>query len=499
MTLAKRPPPDPALIRRAKAERARRNLEAAKEERARRRAARAEQHQDDLVKFAYEVLGLTPWPRGTEVLSAIQDHDRVAIRAGRKVMKSTAGIAAAIWWAYRGGKVMATSATYAQLEDPLWVELRKLIGQSGLQVHVPLEPDTPVRFDSGGTIVGRVAAQPENMQGPSGADSFYLIDEASGVRRAIFGAIEGNVAGGGKIIQMGNPTQLTGSFYDAFHRESAAWHGIRISSRESPNVLAGRMVVPGLALPEWISEMERKHGPDSQFVGIHVDGEFPTTGANSVIPLKLSQAAMDAWGTRATDPGRLHLGVDVGRSGDDPSVVYARRGKHAYPPLTEHGTDSYAVARMVLTALKLYGTEIEQDRHLIEQRPELQPVVNLDVIGIGAGAYDVLHTQHGHVLEVHGINVAENATDPEAYHRLRDQLTFALKDWLTEGGTYPPHQDTHEELIAFTYGFDTRGRYTVSSKDEMKETLGRSPDHADALALSVMQTEASSIWVRSLA
>lgn len=299
----------------------------------------------------------------------------------------------------------------------------------------------------------------------------YLIDEASGVRREIVDAIEGNTAGGGKIIMFGNPTQLAGPFYDAFHDPNSRYHTIHISSRESPNVVAGEPIIDGLAIPDWIEAVEAEHGADSPFVSIHVDGEFPSTGANSVFPLALVDAAMKRH-AEVTGGGNLTLGVDVARSGNDESVIYPVRGGHAHDPLAyRNQTGPTLGARVIHEATqRRVGEEIV--------------TVNVDVIGVGASVYDWLAGNAPEWVVVNPVNVAAKATS-ERYRLLRDQISFALRTWLDEGGAIPRHDETKADLVAYTYSFDERGRYRVASKDELKLVLKRSPDYGDALGLAV--------------
>lgn len=421
------------------------------------------------------------WHRQVEMLEAIRDQDRVAVRAGRKVSKSTTAVVAALWWAVtRKGKVFMTSMTHSQIKDILWSELRTIVEKSEFSFrNIPLDPKTGFRPRHGGSIVGRTADNRENMQGYSGADTLYLVDEASGMDRTIFEAIDGNTAGGGKIVLMGNPTRTAGIYYDAFHRNRKEWHGIRISSRESPNVVEDRIVIPGLAVKSWVDKQDEKFGKDDPYVRVHVDGEFPGSGTNTVINLAMSEAAQERWaGTPAV--GRLELGVDVARMGGDESVVYPRRGLKAFKPIAERSTDTFDVVNMVLRAIELHGHAGER------------PLVKVDVIGIGAGVYDVLNKQHRDKLDAAPINVAEAPTaepDPDegipGYAQLRDQIWFALRDWIKAGGSFPPDEDTHGDVIAPVYKFNARGRYKVSSKDEIRELISRSPDRADALGLSV--------------
>lgn len=458
----------------------------------RKRAARSRftRFADDPVRFAEEVLNLQVWSRQRDVLNAAGRRKQVAVRAGRKVSKSTSIAALALWNSMaRGQPTLLTSSSYSQLKDIIWREIERLAAVTRLPVEVPLDPATGIRTPGGGIISGRSTNKREYMQGYSGADALYLADEASGLPTFIVEALEGNLAGGGRLMLFGNPTQLSGPFYDAFHAHRDSWHGIRISSRESPNV-TGEMSIPGLAVPEWIAEQEAKHGPDSAFVQVHVDGDFPTSGTNTVISLALIEAAMSR--TAEIDlTERLHIGADVARFGSDKTTIRPRRGNTALPSRKVQGTDSYAVARLVMEAVAQHAL------------PGEKPLVKIDVIGVGAGAYDVLATEYADRVEVIPVNVAERATSQPnegGYRRLRDQLWFGMRDWLAEGGSLPQDEETRSDLIAPTFRFDAQGRYVVSDKDELRKTIGRSPDEADALALSIyeppIKKKARPVWGR---
>lgn len=452
---------------------------------ARRRAGanRYTKYTNDPVGFARDVLGLTVWSRQAEVLTAAVQHKQTAIRGGRKISKSTNIATLALWNSMaRGQPTLLTSSSYSQLKDIIWRELDRLSESAKLGLDIPLDPSTGVRTPGGGIISGRSTNKREYMQGYSGHDALYLADEASGLPTFIVEALEGNLAGGGRLMLFGNPTQLSGPFYDAFHTHRASWHTIRISSRESPNV-TGEAAIPGLALPDWITEQEEKHGADSAFVQIHVDGDFPKTGSNTVISLALVEAAM----SRDLQPNpaeRLHIGVDAARYGSDQTTVRPRRGLVALPSRKARDTDSHDIANLVLEVIAQQALPAER------------PVVKVDVIGIGAGAYDVLKNDYGHLMDVIPVNVAERATtqpDEGGYRRLRDQLWFGMRDWLMEGGSVPQDEETRSDLIAATFRFDAQGRYVVSDKDELRKLIGRSPDEADGLALSIYDPPRSSL------
>jgi hypothetical protein len=80
------------------------------------------------------------------------------------------------------------------------------------------------------------------------------VDEASGVPRVIFEAIEGNRMGGATILLLSNPTKNEGEFFDAFHSKSKLYFTLKISSRNTPNAILGYKLFPGLCQRAEIEE-----------------------------------------------------------------------------------------------------------------------------------------------------------------------------------------------------------------------------------------------------
>ena len=59
-----------------------------------------------------------------------------------------------------------------------------------------------------------------------------------------------------------------------------------------------------------------------------------------------------------------------------------------------------------------------------------------------------------------------------------------MKQWLNDGGTIPNDRDLVEDLIALEYDILPGGQVKLETKKEMKKRGLRSPDAADALALT---------------
>jgi phage terminase large subunit len=470
---------------------------ATQQDRARQALAR---WQNDPVLFADEVLGVKTWGRQAEFMRAVAEHPRVAVRSGHKIGKSTGAAATALWWVLTRPRatVVLTSSSYRQVKGILWKELRRLHREARVPIGGKLaeDPETGLQFVDGREIVGLSTKEPERIAGYSGANLLFIPDEASGIPEPIFEAIEGNRAGGARVAMLSNPTRTSGTFFDAFNAKRRFWRTLHVSSEETPNATGIGTPIPGLATAEWVAEKRDEWGPDSAIYQVRVRGNFPTEGDNTVIALGLVEAARQRWDSDEADgdlrepveqAGRLHLGIDVARFGDDDSAIVARRGQKVQPAEVVHGQDTMAIAGMAL--------RIARD---LRQQGEEKPLLKVDVIGVGAGVADRLR-EHDDV-EVVDVNVAESAwaTDREGrpqYANLRSQLWFTARDFLKGGGTCPPDAKLEGELVAPVYSIDSQGRYVVESKDRMKARLGRSPDRADSFALAVYSPPGSGFFI----
>jgi hypothetical protein len=54
--------------------------------------------RDDPAAFCREVLGFLPWAKQIEILEAVRDNRRVAVRSGHKIGKSSCAAALALWY-----------------------------------------------------------------------------------------------------------------------------------------------------------------------------------------------------------------------------------------------------------------------------------------------------------------------------------------------------------------------------------------------------------------
>jgi hypothetical protein len=79
------------------------------------------------------------------------------------------------------------------------------------------------------------------------------------------------------------------------------------------------------------------------------------------------------------------------------------------------------------------------------------------------------------------INFADTKVHQPQYFNRRSEMWFEMAEWVKRGGCLPNIPELIPELTAPTYFFQN-GKVRLIEKDQIKETLGRSPDLADALA-----------------
>lgn len=457
-----------------------------------------EGYRQNPLAFATQKLGVNLWSRQVEILEAVGRYQSVAVRSGHKVGKSMLGACIALWWlyCYDDARVILTAPTEQQIDDIIWREIGLPREGGSLYQRVREEFGGPQKWPGrskqgldlarGGQMFGLATNTVERAAGISGAHLLFIADEASGVAEQFFVVLAGNRAGGARFVMLSNPTRTSGFFYDAFHMQRELWtppmgQSFHVSSEESPNVIAGRTVIPGLAGPDYPASSKLAWGEDSAIYDVRVRGDFPRQATNCIVGLGLVEEAIKRHSApRDAEPVEpLELGVDVARYGDDESTIAPRRGMHAYPIRPFRNLDGPQLAGEVMKVVR----EMRRD--------ETERVkVKVDIIGVGASPYDSLKPFDRKEIDLVGVNVGSRPTATTTklqFAKLRDQLWFALADWLREGGAIPDDPLLVSELIAPTYSFDAAARVVVQPKDEIQEQLKprRSPDRAEALMLSV--------------
>jgi hypothetical protein len=106
-----------------------------------------------------------------------------------------------------------------------------------------------------------------------------------------------------------NGTKNEGEFFEAFTSKQNYYHTIRVSSEETPNVVSGEVLIPGLATREWVEEKKIEWGEDSALYKIRVKGEHAIHEEGRIFSVHLIGQAEARWAI-TPDAGRLFVGLD---------------------------------------------------------------------------------------------------------------------------------------------------------------------------------------------
>ncbi|KKL56452.1 hypothetical protein LCGC14_2245230, partial [marine sediment metagenome] len=257
------------------------------------------------VLWAKNVLGIELWTMQRQILEAIRDNERVAVRSCFGSGKTYTASIAALWFLYNflPSTVVTTAPTGRQVKEILWREIAQRFGAA----RFPLDGDlltTQLTLDTKWFAIGMSTDNPEAFQGLHNKNVLAVVDEASGVSTEIFTALENPMASGNAhLLLIGNPTQQTGGFRDAFKADSG-FKTFHISAFDTPNftelgitrkdIEDGTWMAkqnnkplpyPTLVSPEWVAGRYKAWGPGSYLYQVRVEGEFPQQGVNNLFAL----------------------------------------------------------------------------------------------------------------------------------------------------------------------------------------------------------------------
>lgn len=424
----------------------------------------------DPVAFVRDWLGNDLWEKQAEIAESVRDHRRTAVKSCHSSGKSFLAARIVLWFlhAYPGSIVLTTAPTFNQVANILWRNVgaaaaasrRPLLGRP-LTTRYEISPDWyGLGFKAEDTKADR-------FQGFHAENALVVIDEAAGVVDAVYEALDAVMTSeAARMLLIGNPTNPTGTFYDAFHAARDLYHTITIAADDTPNMREGRTVRPYLITQQWIDDAVAKHGEASPYVEARVHARFPQVGDNNLIPLAWIEAANARSVEEPT--GALEAGLDVARFGGDQNALCVRHGAKVVHESAWSGIDTMQTVGRV--------------RSILADFPPVS-ALKVDVIGVGAGVADRLREGGYPVVDV---NVSRAASAPREFASLRHELWWALREQFREGTIAGPIDDTTMgQLSSVRYRYDSsHSRPVVESKDDMKKRQLRSPDRAEAMMLA---------------
>jgi hypothetical protein len=183
--------------------------------------------------------------------------------------------------------------------------------------------------------------------------------------------------------------------------------------------------------------------------------------------------------------GRIEIGVDPARYGDDESVICWRRGLVVQPFETFQGINTTRLTGEIAVLVKQFRKAGYEDSILVK----------VDDTGIGGGVTDQLEEVAGELnIEVMPINFGGTAQDPD-YADYGAEMWGGVKEALATI-SLPDDSLLVSQLTTRKYKLQPDGRIKLERKEDMKKRGVSSPDRADALALCFAQGAQYSIgWI----
>lgn len=420
-----------------------------------------------------ELFGVTPDAWQDQALELFPSSPRMAMKA----CKGPGKTAVLSWLSWNflltrpHPKIGAVSISGDNLRDNLWAEMATWQNKSPFlkdkfqwgseRITSKEHPETWWMSARTWRQSADKAQQANTLAGLHAPYVMVIMDESGGIPDAVGATADAIFSGAveAHIVQAGNPTHLEGPLYRACSSSRDLWRVIEITGDPDDPNRSSRVPI------EWAREQIKTYGAENPWVLVNVFGRFPPSSLNTLIGPDEVRDAMKRFYTEDKYNFEAKvLGVDVGRFGDDPSVIFPRQGIVAFTPQVLRGVNSVRGAGEVARKAHDWGS----DGELIDGTG-----------GYGGGWCDQLRVLGRTPFEV------QFAGEPHdrRYVNKRTEMAFDSVAWIRRGGCLPDVGDLVGELTVPQYTF-IKDRMILEDKKMIKARLGRSPNYADALGLT---------------
>lgn len=438
----------------------------------------------DLLSFAEVELGVSLTPTQREIFQSVQTNRRTAVKSCHASGKTYAAAALVIAFlhVYPQSKVITTAPGSTHVREGLWQDIRSLAGKAPgklrgapLTTKWELGPNWfAMGFSPGPHGSGR-------LQGHHAPRVLLIVDEAAEVEDEIYEALDSLMTSDtAHLLLIGNPTIPRGRFHAAFTKQRSRWNCITIRALDTPNIMAGRTVIPGLIDQAWVDEAIDLYGPEDPYVLARVHAEFPEKDDESfIVESVMADAALRAELPPVDTP--IRAGLDLARFGGDESCLVIRQGDYCHSCTSWRGADLMATTGRVRSLL---GELLDSlGRPMVE-------AVNVDIGGLGAGVYDRLEELRANgelpVERLNAVNFGGKPSDKQRFKAVRDEMWWVLRERFNAGDMSGVIDSRFiEQASALRAAYDSSHTApVVESKDVFRRREGRSPDQGDAYCLA---------------
>ena len=174
---------------------------------------------------------------------------------------------------------------------------------------------------------------------------------------------------------------------------------------------------------------------------------------------------------KIADYKSLKVGADIAGGGDD-NVFKLRQGKFAITIGRNKSNNTMDQVREIERIHDEYKVPYEN--------------FNIDMIGIGRGVVDRCHELK---YNVNGVTVGESARDQDSFANLRAELYWETRNWIKSGGLFD-YDERWQQLTWIKWKNQSgEKKVLIEPKERLKKRTHKSPDDADALALTFYEPD----------
>lgn len=236
-------------------------------------------------------------------------------------------------------------------------------------------------------------------------------------------------------------------------------------------------------------ESFRTWGEGSRKWKTAVEAEFPFAADDQLVDLAWLERCASTFSARFNDAmsSSLVIAVDPSRHGSDGTGYAIRRGPIVFEVGLLPPGDLMRTTGAVIQLLRDWTSELRAGSYCgLWTVPGSYRIV-VDEIGLGSGVLDRLRERGYDAIGFAGSRAAVGADLDKRYANRRAQTFWELRSRLERGLIALPQDDLlWGELVGTRWTVGSDGRTILEPKRRLRRRLKRSPDRADAVAMSLV-------------
>lgn len=417
---------------------------------------------------------------------------KLSIVSGRGIGKSTTLSIVILWFLfiYPNCVVPCTAPTSDQLKTVLWAEIARWLDRMPAQIKAMYQHSSEnIRMtESPATWFARARTSsketPEALSGVHADNILAVADEASAIDEKVWEMGQGVLTSPNAILMMiSNGTRASGYFYRSHHESKAEYQRFSFSSIDSPvsdNKFTQSVITEYCQTAS--TETERRTITEYR---VNVLGLFPMQGVMDddgyVQLFDEKDLHFIPFNSNWKPVGRTIGANDPSGDGQDTSEWAFRNRTTAMIAMSEQTSNSKGIAEKSVTLCDKY---------------DVDPIdFVVDAFGVGhpiALEMALITSMQKRPWRITPVNVGEKCEDPDddaLYANKRAMMFFKLRTWCRSGGEIMETPGLKQELLSLRYKITGGKKYQMMDKVTMRKFGFRSPNKADAIALTFLRPD----------